>query len=67
MRAERWHDEQLVEAEERTLTSNIYFKHKLLMMVKQAGFDDVTIQGDFMEVEATAEHGVLVFIARKQS
>jgi SAM-dependent methyltransferase len=67
MRAERWQDEQLIEVEERTLTSNIYFKHELLMMVKQAGFADITIQGDFMEVEATADHGVLVLIARKQS
>lgn len=67
MRAERWQDEQLVEEEERTLTSNIYFKNELLMMLKQAGFDDVTILGDFMEMAATAEHGVLVFIARKNS
>lgn len=67
MRAERWQDEQLVGDEERTLTQNIYFKHELLMMLKQAGFDEVTIQGDYTEAEATAEHEVLVFIARKQS
>jgi hypothetical protein len=37
------------------------------MMLKQAGFDEVTIQGDFTEAEATPEHRVLVFIARKNS
>jgi SAM-dependent methyltransferase len=65
--AQRWQGEQLLGEEERTLTSNIYFKNELLLMLKQAGFDDVTIRGDFTEVEATPEHGVLVFIARKQS
>lgn len=65
--AQRWQGEQLLGEEERTLTSNIYFKNELLLMLKQAGFDDVTIQGDFTEAEATPEHGVLVFIARKKS
>ena len=37
----------------------------LLMMLKQAGFDEVTVQGDFTKAAATAEHGDLVFIARK--
>jgi SAM-dependent methyltransferase len=65
MRAELWQDEQLVGQEERTLTSNIYFKNELLMLLKQAGFDEVTVQGDFTQAEATPEHGALVFIARK--
>ena len=63
--AQRWQDEQLLGEEERTLTSNIYFKNELLLMLRQAGFDDVAVQGDFLEVEATPEHGDLVFIARK--
>jgi len=67
MRAERWQDEQLLEEEERTLTSNIYFKHELLLILKQAGFTDVAMQGDFTETEATPEHGVLIFIARKKA
>ena len=67
IRAERWQDQQLVGEEERTLTSNIYFKNELLMMLVAAGFDEVTVQGDYAEVEATPEHGVLVFIARKKA
>jgi hypothetical protein len=38
-----------------------------MMMLKEAGFDEITIQGDFTGVEATPEHGLLVFIARKRS
>jgi hypothetical protein len=63
--AQRWQGEQLLGEEERTLTSNIYFKNELLMMLKQAGFDEVTVQGDFTDEAATPEHGELVFIARK--
>lgn len=63
--AQRWQGEQLLGEEERTLTSNIYFKNELVMMLKQAGFDEVTVQGDFTDEAATSEHGELVFIARK--
>lgn len=65
--AQRWQDAQLLGQEQRVLTSNIYFKNEVLMMLKQAGFDDNTVQGDFTEEEATPDHGVLVFIARKKS
>ncbi len=65
MRAERWRGSQLIGAEERTLTSNIYFKNELMLLLKQAGFDDVTVQGDFTTAAATPAHENLVFIARK--
>lgn len=65
--AQRWQGDQLLGDEEHTLTSNIYFKNELLMMLKQAGFEEVTVQGDFTEEQATPEHGDLVFIARKMS
>ena len=65
--AQRWRDKQLVGEEKHLLTSNIYFKNEMLLMLKQAGFDEITIQGDFMEAEAAAEHGTLVFIAKKRS
>jgi hypothetical protein len=35
------------------------------MMLEQAGFDEIKVRGDFTEAEATPEHTVLVFIARK--
>jgi SAM-dependent methyltransferase len=65
IRVELWRENQLVEEEERTLKGQKYFKNELLMMLEQAGFDEIKVQGDFTEAEATPEHQVLVFIARK--
>lgn len=67
MRSELWEDEQLVAQEERTLTSNIYFKNELLLLLQQVGFEEIEVQGDFTEEKATPEDKVLVFIARKQA
>jgi len=64
---QRWQEGQLVAEEEHTLRSNLYFKNELMMMLAQAGFADIMVQGDYTDVEATPEHGVLVFIARKKS
>lgn len=64
-RAQRWQGEQLLGEEERTLTSNIYFKNELVMMLEQAGFDNIIVQGDFMETLATPEDANLIFIAQK--
>ena len=66
MRIERWQAGQLVAEEEHTLKEIFYFKNELLMMLEQTGFDEITIQGDYTEAQATPEHGVLVFIARKK-
>ena len=63
--AQRWQGEELLGEEKRTLTSNIYFKNELVLMLRQAGFDEVTVQGDFTDADATPEHDDLVFIARK--
>jgi molybdenum cofactor biosynthesis enzyme MoaA len=65
--AQHWQGEHLLGEEKRILTSNIYFKNELVMMLKQAGFDEVTAQGDFTDETATAEHDTLVCIARKKT
>jgi SAM-dependent methyltransferase len=62
---QRWREGQLVAEEEYTLKSNLYFKNELLMMLDQTGFSDIIVHGDYTDEEATPEHGVLVFIARK--
>lgn len=63
--AQHWQGERLIGEEERILTSNIYFKNEVLMMLNQAGFEEISVQGDYTEAEATLEHDVLVFIAQK--
>ena len=65
--AQRWQDERLLGEEERTLTANIYLKNELLLLLKQAGFADIRVQGDFTEEAASPEHKDLVFIAKKQT
>ena len=62
---QRWKEGRLLGDEQYTLKSNIYFKNELLLMLEGAGFVDVTVHGDYTGEEATAEHNVLVFIARK--
>ena len=65
LRVELWESGELVSEEEHTLKMHMYFKHELLMMLEKVGFGDITVQGDYTEVEATPEHNTLVFIASK--
>jgi SAM-dependent methyltransferase len=65
MRAEQWRDGVLVAQEEYTLKESLYFKHEILLMLERAGFSDVSVYGGYSGLEATSEHTVLVFIAKK--
>jgi len=65
IRVEKWQDEDLVAEEEYTLRGQMYFKNELIMMLERAGFQDVSVQGDYTAESATADHSELVFIARK--
>lgn len=62
---QRWQNGQLVDEEKRFLTTNLYFKNELVLLLRQAGFDDITVLGAFTTEEATPDHGSLVFIAAK--
>lgn len=65
MRTVLWREGQLIAEEEYTLYENLYFHHELRQMLEQAGYEIEAIQGDYTQAEATAEHDVIVFIARK--
>jgi SAM-dependent methyltransferase len=65
VRLEKWLGGELVTAEEYTLRENIYFKHELLLMLKIAGFRQITVQGDYTDEVATADHIELIFTALK--
>jgi SAM-dependent methyltransferase len=65
MRTVLWRKGQLIAEETYTLHENLYFHHELRQMLEQAGYAIEAIQGDYTLAEATAEHDVLVFIARK--
>ena len=67
MRALMWHDGRFIADEVYTLYNNIYFRDELRQMLEQTGFEIEVIQGSYTEAEATADHGVIVYIARKPS
>lgn len=63
VRLEKWQSGKLVAAEEYTLRENMFLKNELLLMLKVAGFRDITVRGDYTDEPATAEHEELVFTA----
>jgi SAM-dependent methyltransferase len=65
MHAERWRDGELGAEEDRTLTINLYFRNELVLLLEQAGFADVRIEGDHNDLPATSDDEFLVFVARK--
>jgi SAM-dependent methyltransferase len=65
MHAEQWRDGVLEAEEDRLLNIGMYFKNELLLLLEQAGFDDVVVQGDHNNAEATSDDDFIVFIAKK--
>jgi hypothetical protein len=66
MHAEQWHNGQLVAEEDRILNIGMYFKGELLVLLEQAGFDNVVVQGDHNDAGATSDDDFIVFIAHKR-
>ncbi len=62
---EKWAGGKLVSAEEYSLRGNFYFKNELLLMLKVAGFHNITVCGNYTDAPATADHKDLVFTAEK--
>lgn len=64
IRAEHWVDGEVVAAEESALSSNIYFKSELLLMLESAGFENIRVTGGLSDREAQPyEDERLVFTA----
>ena len=64
MHAALWREGQQVAEEEYTLQENLYFRNEVLLLLAEAGFGDVAVQGGYAGTPATAEQTMLVFIAR---
>jgi SAM-dependent methyltransferase len=67
MRARLWRDETLVTEEIGRLGENLYFVPELRLLLEVAGFTDVSIEGGYNGVPATADDGTVVLIARVAS
>jgi hypothetical protein len=65
MRTVLWRAGQLIAEEEYTLGENLYLRNELCHILERAGVGIEAIQGNDTEAEATADHDVIVFIARK--
>src|SRR5262245_32791217 len=65
MRTLLFKDKQLVADDIRRLTSNYYFRYELRMLLEHAGFRVEAEKGDWTEADATADHSVIVYVARK--
>ena len=60
---EKWRADTLVDSQTYVLRGNMYLKNEVLLMLRVAGFESVTVQGDYAEGQATADHEKLVFTA----
>ena len=65
MHAELWRNGTIEAQEDHTLTINLYFKNELVLMLEQAGFAEVVVQGDHNDAEATSADDFLVLVAKK--
>ena len=67
VRLEKCDSGEVTASEEYTLRGNMYFKNELLLMLKCAGFGEITVHGDYTDELATADHEELIFTAIKQA
>ncbi len=65
VRLEKWNSGKLVASEEYSLRGNFYFKNELLLMLRIAGFREITVSGNYTDESANPDHEVLVFTAIK--
>ena len=65
MRARLWHDGLIVTEEGYSLKECWYFAQEILLMLDDAGFRDVQVQGNYTGRKANADDGMVVFVARK--
>jgi hypothetical protein len=63
--AEKWRGDALEGKEAHLLDIGLYFKNELLLMLEQAGFENVVVQGDHNDAEPTSSDDFLVFVARR--
>jgi SAM-dependent methyltransferase len=65
IRARLWRNGELLQEEIHTQMVEDYSKNELVLMLEHAGFGELHICGNYTDEPATADHNVLVFLARK--
>ncbi len=65
MRARLWQDGELIREEIHTQKLEDYSKNELILMLERAGLGEIEIFGEYRNQPASADHNVLVFVARR--
>lgn len=65
IRARLWRNGELLKEEIHTQKVEDFSKNELVLMLERAGFGEIRILGDYSDEPATADHNILVFVARK--
>jgi SAM-dependent methyltransferase len=65
IRARLWRKGELLKEEIHTQRYEEYGKNELMWVLRQAGFSKIQIFGDYSDEPATADHKVIIFVARK--
>jgi SAM-dependent methyltransferase len=65
MRIEKRRDGELVAEDEHPLSMRMWFRDELVLMLRTAGFSEVTVRGGYKGDEPRPDHDFLVFSARK--
>ena len=60
-----WRGGEVVKEETYQLHESLYFVQELLLVLDEAGFRDVRVEGGYTGRPATADDGMVVFVARK--
>jgi SAM-dependent methyltransferase len=65
LRARLWRDDELIKEEIHTQKYEEYGINELMLVLERAGFGDIRIFGNYSDEPATADHPVIIFVARK--
>jgi SAM-dependent methyltransferase len=65
MRARLWRGGQMVKEETYRLKQSLYFAQEILLLLDEAGFRDLAVDGGYTGRPATADDGMVAFMARR--
>lgn len=64
IRARLWHEGEVVREEEYSIRLCIYFPQEIVLMLEEAGFKDISIEGNYTNEPARQDEGTVIFVAR---
>jgi hypothetical protein len=65
IRARLWRGGQIVKEEAYSLKESLYFAQEILLLLDNAGFRDLAVEGGYTGRPATADDAMVAFVARK--